>query len=149
MPTTPTVVPDPPEPKQEIRNSGLQITAVRILNFRCLRAVEVLLGPTTLLIGENNAGKTSFLEALHAAIGSGVRQFSEDDLWTDLKEKHPPKDRAIFVDLLIRPVDKDGKLTKIFPEGSPWLELWGNGIVQNDSEQDVVGLSARYAGSAV
>ena len=61
MPKTPTTspVPDPPQSKQQIQNSGLQVTSVRILNFRCLCAVEVF-GPTTLLIGENNAGKTSF-----------------------------------------------------------------------------------------
>ena len=130
-----------------VRNSGLQITAVRILNFRCLRSVEVSLGPTTLLIGENNAGKTSFLEAIHAAIGSGIRQFSEDDLWTDLKERHPPRDRSIVVDLLIRPVDDDSAIQDIFPEGSAWLELWGNGVVQNDDEQDIVAIRAKYAWS--
>lgn len=130
-----------------VRNSGLQITAVRILNFRCLRSVEVSLGPTTLLVGENNAGKTSFLEAIHAAIGSGIRQFSEDDLWTDLEERHPPRDRSIVVDLLIRPVDDDGAIQDIFPEGSAWLELWGNGVVQNDDEQDIVAIRAKYAWS--
>jgi putative ATP-dependent endonuclease of OLD family len=98
-----------------IRNSGIQITDVRILNFRCLRAVEISLGLTTLLIGENNAGKTSFLEAFHAAIGSGIRQFSEDDLWADLKEKQPPRDRSIIVDLLIRPVNQDGAVESVFP----------------------------------
>jgi putative ATP-dependent endonuclease of OLD family len=132
-----------------IRNSGLQITAVRIFNFRCLRAAEVFLGPMTLLIGENNAGKTSFLESLHAAIGSGVRQFSEDDIWTALEESHPPKDRSIIVDLLIRPVDDKGKLADIFAGGSPWLELWGNGIIQDDDEKDIVAIRAKYSWSAV
>lgn len=132
----------------DIRNSGIQITAVRIQNFRCLRSVEVSLGPTTLLIGENNAGKTSFLEALHSAIGSGVRQFSEDDLWTDLKEKHPPKDRSIIVDILIRPIDKDGKFEDVFPEGSAWSELFGNGIQQDDDDHDFVAIRTKYAWSA-
>ncbi len=130
-----------------VRNSGIQITAVRILNFRCLRAIEVSLCSTTVLIGENNAGKTSFLEALHAAIGSGIRQFSEDDLWMDLTEKHPPRDRAIIVDLLIRPVDERGAIQDIFPAGSAWLELWGNGIIQNDDEQDIVAIRTKYAWS--
>jgi putative ATP-dependent endonuclease of the OLD family len=131
-----------------IRNSGIQITSVRIQNFRCLRSVEVSLGPTTLLIGENNAGKTSFLDALHSAIGSGVRQFSEDDLWTDLKEKHPPKDRSIIVDILIRPIDKDGKFEDVFPEGSAWSELFGNGIQQDDDDHDFVAIRTKYAWSA-
>lgn len=130
-----------------LRSSGLQITAVRILNFRCLRSVEVSLGPTTLLIGENNAGKTSFLEAIHAAIGSGIRQFSEEDIWTNLTERHPPRDRSIVVDLLIRPVDEEGEVQDIFPEGSAWLELFGNGIILNDNEQDIVAIRAKYAWS--
>lgn len=37
---------------------------VRIQNFRCFKDVEVELGETTVLIGENNSGKTSFLDAL-------------------------------------------------------------------------------------
>jgi putative ATP-dependent endonuclease of OLD family len=141
-----------PTPKSskpaDISNSGVQITAVRIQNYRCLRAVEVSLGPTTLLIGENNAGKTSFLEAIHAAIGSGVRQFTEDDLWTDLKEKHPPKTRSIFVDILIRPIDEKGKTADIFPEGSAWIELFGSGIQQDDEDHDFVAIRTKYAWSA-
>lgn len=138
---------DPPSesPPENMRNSGIQITAIRILNFRCLRAVDVPLGPITLLIGENNAGKTSFLEAVHASIGSGIRQFTEDDIWADVDEPHPPKDRSIIVDLLLRPTDKAGNLVDIFPVGSPWLELWGSGILQNDAEQDIVAIRARYA----
>lgn len=107
------------------KNSGIAICAVRIFNFRCLRAVEAHLKPVTILVGENNAGKTSFLEALHGAIGSGQRQFSDDDIWTNVDEKHAPKDRSITVDLMIRPVGDDLNRLESFPSGSPWLELWG------------------------
>lgn len=69
-----------PSPDTHSRTSGITIVMVRVLNFRCLREIEIPLGPTTVLIGENNSGKTSFLEALHAAIGNGQRHFSEEDL---------------------------------------------------------------------
>jgi len=36
----------------------------RVRNFRCLRDVEVPLGPLTFLIGPNNTGKSSFLDAV-------------------------------------------------------------------------------------
>lgn len=128
-------------------NSGLLITTVRVQNFRCLKSVEARLNSTTLLVGENNAGKTSFLEALHAAIGSGQRQFSEDDIWTDVEEKQAPRNRSIVIDLLIRPMNDDGKAIETFPDGSPWLELWGNGVVQDDSDRDLVAIRTQYAWS--
>ena len=40
---------------------------VTIKNFRCLRDVSVLLKPLTVLIGENDTGKSTFLEAVLAA----------------------------------------------------------------------------------
>jgi len=50
---------------------NIKVTTARIHNFRSLKEVEVALDSTTILIGENNSGKTSFLEALHSAIGAG------------------------------------------------------------------------------
>ncbi|MCX5855668.1 MAG: DUF2813 domain-containing protein [Deltaproteobacteria bacterium] len=41
---------------------------VQIKNFRCFRDVEVDLMPTTVLIGENNSGKTSFLDAIRLCL---------------------------------------------------------------------------------
>jgi len=43
--------------------SGIVVTDVRVRNYRCLRAVDVELDLLTVLIGQNNAGKTSFLNA--------------------------------------------------------------------------------------
>jgi hypothetical protein len=40
------------------------LTNIRVRDFKCLRDVEVQLGPLTVLIGKNDTGKTSFLEAL-------------------------------------------------------------------------------------
>lgn len=130
-------------------NSGIGIIAVRIFNFRCLRAVEARLYPITILVGENNAGKTSFLEAIHGAIGSGQRQFTEDDIWTDLKEKNAPKERSIIVDLLISAIGDDGKIVETFPAGSPWLELWGSGVQQDENDRDFVAIRTQYAWAKV
>jgi len=40
------------------------IEKLRVKNFRCLRDVEVPLGPLNFLIGPNNTGKSSFIEAI-------------------------------------------------------------------------------------
>lgn len=42
----------------------MRITAVNIRNFRGIESLDLELGPVTVLIGENNSGKTSVLDAL-------------------------------------------------------------------------------------
>jgi putative ATP-dependent endonuclease of the OLD family len=147
MNVTAAAVAEAPAPIRVKKSSGVIVSMVRVLNFRCLREVEVALNPTTVLIGENNAGKTSFLEALHAAIGIGQRHFSEEDIWLDTDEGKAPKTRSIIVDILFRPVNDDNEVIETFPPGSPWLELWGNGIQQDDQEQDFAAVRAQFAWS--
>jgi putative ATP-dependent endonuclease of the OLD family len=50
----------------------MHLTSVRIENFRGLRDVQVDLDSETILIGENNSGKTAFLEALKISL-QGLR----------------------------------------------------------------------------
>jgi putative ATP-dependent endonuclease of OLD family len=45
---------------------------VNIQNFRCFSEIEVLLNPTTILIGENNSGKTSFLDAVRLCLSRSI-----------------------------------------------------------------------------
>src|SRR5207247_8211666 len=94
----------------------------------------------TLIIGENNSGKTSFLEALHMAIGQGHRANYAEDIFLGPDEQQPPKERKASVDLLIRPSDLDGEAIDTFPAGSPWLELWGNGVMQDAGGNDFVAI---------
>ena len=129
--------------------SGIVIAKVRIANFRCLRKVEVRLKPLSILIGENNAGKSSFLDALHASIGNGPRTLNEEDIWTEDSEKTPPKTRTMTIDILIRPTDDKGKFVDEFKEGSPWLELWGIGVVQDDDDRDLVAIRTQLKWSAI
>lgn len=124
--------------------SGIFIKEVRVRHFRCLRSVDVELDPLTILIGQNNSGKTSFLNALFASIGAGQRAISNDDIFLYKTEVAAPKDRGIAVDILIRPTNTNGQLTDVFPQGSPWLELWGNGVVQDDDDHDLVAIRTSY-----
>ena len=119
---------------------NIKVTAARIHNFRSLKEVEVALDSTTILIGENNSGKTSFLEALHSAIGAGRRIISEEDIFIGPKEKKVPRDRVVTIDLLIRPIGSNGNIRDTFPEGSYWALLWGLGIAQDDQENDFVAI---------
>ncbi|MBI5172794.1 MAG: AAA family ATPase [Candidatus Melainabacteria bacterium] len=117
----------------------IKVLAIRISNFRCLRDVEVELDDLNLLVGENNVGKTTFLEAINFAIGTSRRVPSLSDIYLAPGEKKPPKDRQAVIDVLIRPFE-NGKPISSFPKGSFWLTLWGNGIAQDDEGDDLVAL---------
>jgi putative ATP-dependent endonuclease of OLD family len=110
-------------------DSGIAVTDVRVSNFRSLANVEVELGDLTVLIGANNAGKTSFLDALFAAIGAGRKSLTSDDIRLAHGEAMAPKDRTVIVDVRIFPVGADGKKAASFPEGSFWTTLWGSSFV--------------------
>ena len=62
----------------------MHISRIVIENFRCIRALDVRLNPTTVIIGENNAGKSTLLDAIKLALGrrwgrSGQTGFNEYD----------------------------------------------------------------------
>ena len=79
---------------------GLRLAAVRIQDFKSLRDVVVRLAPgTTVLIGENNSGKTSFLEALEVAFGK--RHPRQQDLYQGPNEKAT----SLVIDLRIETAD--------------------------------------------
>lgn len=98
-------------------NHSILIKAVRIHGFRGLKNIEVELQKTTILTGMNNAGKTSFLKALQLALGN--RQFlSQDDFYIEGNSVH----NEIIIDILIIPVDEEGKQIKEFSD--EWSEVF-------------------------
>jgi len=53
----------------------MRLTKVSIKNFRCFLDIEINLDSTTVLIGENNSGKTSFLDAIRLCLSrAGTRR---------------------------------------------------------------------------
>ena len=65
----------------------MHIAYIRIRNFRALKDVEIPLARSTVLIGENNSGKSSVLDCISLALGRRWGQrgtgFSEYDLTLD------------------------------------------------------------------
>lgn len=117
------------------KESGIAVTAVRVSNFRSLANVEVQLNDLTVLIGANNAGKTSFLDAMYAAIGAGRKALGADDVRLEPMESAAPKDRQVVIDVLIKPVDGDGNIASAYPVGSYWTNLWGTtGIATDEND---------------
>ena len=54
------------------------IQQVTIRNFRALKEVSVELRPLTVLVGPNDSGKSSFLQAIHRGLS---RAYEQEDLW--------------------------------------------------------------------
>ncbi|MDP9123355.1 MAG: AAA family ATPase [Pseudomonadota bacterium] len=126
-------------------DSGIALTDVRINNFRSLGNVEMELGDLTVLIGSNNAGKTSFLDALFAAVGSGRRALGQDDVRVMAEEAVAPKDRAVVIDIRIQAIGADGLIASSFPIDSFWLELWGSSFIIGLDGSESVGIRTRLA----
>ncbi len=81
----------------------MRLTRIHIKNFRCLRDIELPVDPTTVLIGENNVGKTSILEAVRIALsrrwGQRGTGFSEKDFFTTGPATESRPSEPVCVDL--------------------------------------------------
>ncbi len=121
-------------------SSGVSVVELRIGNFRSFRNVSVRLGDLTLLVGANNAGKTNLLDAISLALGTGRKVVGVDDIYTAIGETSLPKARKAVIDVLIKPIGKDGAVLDSFPAGSFWTALWGQGIAQDSAVHDFVGI---------
>lgn len=109
---------------------SILIKTVRIAGFRGLKNIEVELEQTTVLTGMNNSGKTSFLKALQLALGNRLF-LSQDDFYiqgNEISEK-------IIIDLLMVPIDQDGK------QGRDFSEDWETLLTTNRIRTDEAGNS--------
>jgi len=81
---------------------GLRLAAVRVEGFRALRDLHMTLSPkTTVLVGENNSGKTSLLQALGVALGHRRPQLE------DLFDGPTGRASRFQIDLRIEPTEND------------------------------------------
>ena len=88
-------------PETSRPSAGVRIDAVRVAGFRALREVCLKLEPgMTVLVGENNTGKSTFLDALTTAFGT--RQPTPDDLHVDADDRRP---EAFLIDVRLVPVE--------------------------------------------
>ncbi|HEN3279597.1 TPA: AAA family ATPase [Yersinia enterocolitica] len=92
---------------------SILIDAVRISCFRGLNDLEIPLSRVTVLIGANNAGKTSVLKALQLALGDYSRYFSEEDFFID--ENGVVSDK-VTIDIKIVPESRNGAFSEEWQE---------------------------------
>lgn len=75
------------------------ITSLRCENFRCFGDTGMLkLAPITLLVGENNSGKSSIIQALHLP----ALTLQSEDPGLYLKLLHPDYDYGSFEDIIFK-----------------------------------------------
>ena len=98
---------------------GLRLTTVSIRNFRCIRDLSVELDDTTVLIGENNSGKTAFLEAIRICLeqlhGRLEDTFQEYDYHLLDESSTPANADAIEIELSF---------------AEPNVDTWHDGLAQ-------------------
>ena len=113
------------------------VDKVRIANYRGIQEIEVDLAPTTLLVGANNAGKTSFLKALHLALGIDRRGISKDDFHDDGSSSRF-ESNDILIDVRIVSFDfENNKRKQTFDES--WVEkVFGPSIKTDSNDYEFV-----------
>ncbi|MCS2161758.1 AAA family ATPase [Scandinavium sp. H11S7] len=101
---------------------NIQIDTVRISGFRGICNIEVTLPRVTVLLGQNNAGKTSIIKALQLALGDYSRYLADEDFHIGEDEK---RQETITVDLRFIAVDSDARARE-FSEN--WQQAFGDKI---------------------
>lgn len=127
---------------------GILVERVRIRNFRSLKNVEVSLTTMTLLVGSNNAGKTSFLRALNLALGVERRNVTLDDLFIDrnggrLTGQDGQPDRVIAIDVKIIPVN--AKLERVDTFDNDWSQEFGGDIELEGGDKECLAFRTQYS----
>nr|WP_282561332.1 AAA family ATPase [Providencia rettgeri] len=101
---------------------SIQIDTVRISGFRGISDIEITLPRVTVLLGQNNAGKTSIIKALQLAMGDYSRYLSDEDFHIGEDEK---RQEVITIDLRFIAIN-DGARAKEFSED--WQQVFGDKI---------------------
>ncbi|EKK1837133.1 ATP-dependent nuclease [Klebsiella variicola] len=117
---------------------SILIKSVRVSGFRGIKEIEVELGRIAVLLGTNNAGKTSFLKSLQLALGDYQRYFSDEDLHIDSSGL---KANEVIVDLKIIPTDEHYNKTEEFDE--KWIDVFGDNIALDANGYEFVAIRTK------
>lgn len=115
----------------------IMLTHLRIKNFRSLENIDLKLGMTNILIGQNNSGKSNLLRAVNIALG-GCREVSESDIFIRAEERLA-RDKIAIIDILLKPISSNGESQPSFSDfwTNVFTESW---ITTDDTNGDFVGI---------
>jgi len=96
------------------------LSKVSISNFRCIRSINIDLDPTTVIIGENNSGKTSFLDAIRLCLSRSVMRrsglFSDYDYHLPSGESEPKQADELCIVLRFSLEEGDDEIIQALEE---------------------------------
>ena len=115
---------------------GIVLRKIRISNFRSIETLDIELGITNLLIGQNNTGKSNFLRAINLALGA-VTDVSEADIFLAHDERLM-KTKSAIIDIMLCPVDSNGDIILDFPDF--WTSVFTESWITTNPEGAFVGI---------
>ena len=125
----------------------MRLTNLTIRNFRCIRDLSLDLDQTTVLIGENNTGKTAVLEAVRICLerlrGRGRRLFDDYDYHLVNSDASPTDAEPIEI-----------CLSFVESEAEPWADEVGQALADvasfgvDDRRRVTLRVSSRFDRSA-
>lgn len=95
---------------------SILVDKVRISGFRGISNLEISLPRVAVLIGKNNAGKTSVIKALQLALGDYSRHLADEDFYIDDEDNICSE---IIIDVSIVPVNSN-------EFSDEWIEVFGD-----------------------
>ena len=108
-------------------NVGLQLTRVTVRNFRGIKELSVDLGQVTVLVGENNTGKTAFLEAIRICLdrlrGRSRSVFDEYDYHLASETAAPADADPIEIELCFQEPAADAWKMEVIQDLDPVLAM--------------------------
>ena len=105
---------------------GILLKQIRVHGFRGLDNIEIDFEPTSVLVGTNNAGKTTLLKALQLALSNSFQITDDDFFFSDVINRN-----KIIVDLLFISVDGDGIQIAEFEDN--WATVFTENRINFDS----------------
>lgn len=105
---------------------SILINKIRISGFRGISNLEISLPRVAVLIGKNNAGKTSVIKALQLALGDYSRNLTDEDFYIDSDDNVTSK---IIIDVHIVPTgynESTGEWIESVTFSDEWVETFGD-----------------------
>lgn len=117
---------------------GILVDTIRVSGFRGIKEIEISLPRVTVLIGPNNAGKTSLIKAFQLSLGDYSRYLSEEDFYITLDEKRTD---VIIVDVRVVSINEIGDRVRDFED--EWQTEFGDKIQSEANGNQFVAIRTR------